>query len=468
MSLEILKIDTPTLGDRGYIAHDGKTALVVDPQRDIDRLEAVLSEKKLSLGAVVETHMHNDYVSGGLTLARKYQATYITNSEDPVAFERVGAKDMDEFSIGNFGIKAIHTPGHTFTHLSYILSDASGSVKGIFTGGSLLHGSTGRPDLLGQGKANELAHLQHASANRITQLLADETPIYPTHGFGSFCAATSTSGTSSTIKDEKSGNPALLLSPADFVAQTLAGLDAFPAYYQHMGPANLAGAGPIDLSELPRLTSEELLKAIAGPDWVIDLRSKDFWAQGHLQGTLNFGSTGSFATYLGWLFPYERELILISDKADEIAVAQRELVRIGIDRPKASFLGNIDSVGETITTELVKFSDVPAILDNDKISILDVRRNSERNASHIAGSIHIPLHELSARISELPADKTIWVHCAGAYRAAIAAGLLQNAGLDTVLINESYEKVFEVAGLPLISGGADLGPIAPSDIKVAN
>ena len=235
-----------------------------------------------------------------------------------------------------------------------------------------------------------------------------------------------------------------------------------------MGPANLAGAGPIDISELPRLTSEELLKAIAGPDWVIDLRSKDFWAQGHLQGTLNFGSTGSFATYLGWLFPYERELILISDKADEIAVAQRELVRIGIDRPKASFLGNIDSVGETITTELVKFSDVPAILDNDKISILDVRRNSERNASHIAGSIHIPLHELSARISELPADKTIWVHCAGAYRAAIAAGLLQNAGLDTVLINESYEKVFEVAGLPLISGGADLGPIAPSDIKVAN
>ena len=133
-----------------------------------------------------------------------------------------------------------------------------------------------------------MAHLQHASANRITQLLAYETPIYPTHGFGSFCAATSTSGTSSTIKDEKSGNPALLLSPADFVAQTLAGLDAFPAYYQHMGPANLAGAGPIDLSELPRLTSEELLKAIAGPDWVIDLRSKDFWAQGHLQGTLNF------------------------------------------------------------------------------------------------------------------------------------------------------------------------------------
>ena len=159
---------------------------------------------------------------------------------------------------------------------------------------------------------------------------------------------------------------------------------------------------------------------------------------------------------------------MISDIADEIAAAQRELVRIGIDRPKASFLGSLDSVGETVTTELVKFSDVPAILGNDKIAILDVRRNSERNASHIAGSIHIPLHELSTRISELPTDRSIWVHCAGAYRAAIAAGLLQNAGLTAVLINEPYEKVFEVAGLPLISGAIDHGPVAPSDIKVAN
>ncbi len=465
MSITVISLDTPTLGDRGYIAHDGKTALVVDPQRDIDRVEQVLTENSLNLGAVVETHMHNDYVSGGLVLAQNHQATYITSAEDPVAFKRTAAHDLDEFAIGNFGIKALHTPGHTFTHLSYVLHNESGNPTGIFTGGSLLHGSTGRPDLLGDSHAAELARLQHGSAHRITEMLEDGTPIYPTHGFGSFCAATSTSGTASTIKDETLTNPALLLPVEQFISQALAGLDNFPAYYKHMGPRNLAGAGPIDLSELPRLSSQELLKVIASDAWVVDLRDKDIWAKGHLAGTINFGISGSFATYLGWLFPYEKEIILISDQEQQISLAQRELVRIGIDRPKASFVGDVSTVGETMPTSLVHFKDVPAVLSDPQILVLDVRRNSEREASHIAGSSHIPLHELSDRMAELPKEKTIWVHCAGAYRASIAASLIQNAGFNSVLINEPYEKVFSVPELPLVTGSSDQGPIAPSDLK---
>jgi glyoxylase-like metal-dependent hydrolase (beta-lactamase superfamily II)/rhodanese-related sulfurtransferase len=465
MTIKVINIETPTLGDRGYIAHDGKTALVVDPQRDIDRVEQVLSDLSLELGAVVETHMHNDYVSGGLVLARKYQAKYITSAEDPVAFDRVAAHDLEEFSIGNFGIKALHTPGHTFTHLSYILMDEQGKSTGIFTGGSMLHGSTGRPDLLGQAHAAKLAQLQHGSAHRITEFLDDAAPIFPTHGFGSFCAATSTSGSSSNIQDEKRGNPALLLTVERFVSETLAGLDTFPAYYKHMGPANLAGAGPIDLSELPRLSTEELLKRIAGDSWVVDLRDKDSWAKAHLAGTMNFGITGSFATYLGWLFPYEKELVLISDKANDISVAQRELVRIGIDRPSASFVGAMDNFAEILDAEVVLFKDVPEALTNSKIVVLDVRRNSERQASHIKGSKHIPLHELEGRLGELSTEKIYWVHCAGAYRASIATSIIQNAGLKIVLINEPYEKALEVKELEIVSGSADHSPVAPSDLK---
>ena len=464
MSLNVISLDTPTLGDRGYIAHDGKIALVVDPQRDIDRVEQVLSENNLTLGAVVETHMHNDYVSGGLVLSQNYQATYITSAEDPVAFKRTAAHDLEEFAIGSFGIQALHTPGHTFTHLSYVLHDESGKAIGIFTGGSLLHGSTGRPDLLGDSFAAELARLQHGSAHRVTELLEESTPIYPTHGFGSFCAATSTSGNSSTVKDEKLGNPALLLPVEQFVTQTLAGLDDFPAYYKHMGPRNHAGAAPIDLSELSRLSTDELLKTIASDAWVVDLRDKEQWAKGHLAGTVNFGVSGSFATYLGWLFPYEKELVLISDQAEQIALAQRELVRIGIDRPKASFLGDVRTIGGTVPTPLVQFKDVPVILSDSSIRVLDVRRNSERETSHIANSSHIPLHELAQRMSELPTDKTFWVHCAGAYRASIAASIIQNAGLSVVLINEPYEKVFTVPDLPLVTGSSDHGPVAPSDV----
>jgi len=465
MTIHILNIDTPTLGDRGYIAHDGKTALVVDPQRDIDRVEQVLADNSLELGAVVETHMHNDYVSGGLVLARKHQAKYITNADDPVAFERVAAHDLDEFSVGNFGIKALHTPGHTFTHLSYILVDGQGKSTGIFTGGSLLHGSTGRPDLLGPDNATKLAQLQHGSAHRIADLLEDSTPIFPTHGFGSFCAATSTSGDSSTIEDEKKSNPALKLTIERFVSETLAGLDTFPAYYKHMGPANIAGAGAIDLSELPRLSTDELLKRIAGDNWVVDLRDKDSWAKAHLSGTLNFGVSGSFATYLGWLFPYEKELVLISDKANDISVAQRELVRIGIDRPSASYVGEMTDFKDLQDAKVVKFEDVPQALKDSEIVVLDVRRNSERQASHILGSLHIPLHELSNRISELSKEKTYWVHCAGAYRASIAASIMQNAGLNVVLINEPYEKALQVKALEITSGAIDHSPVAPSDIK---
>lgn len=465
MTIEIINVDTPTLGDRGYIAHDGKTALVVDPQRDIDRVEQVLADHSLELGAVVETHMHNDYVSGGLVLAKKYQAKYITSADDAVSFDRVAARDLEEFSIGNFGIKALHTPGHTFTHLSYILVDQQGKSIGIFTGGSLLHGSTGRPDLLGADHAIKLAQLQHGSAHRITEFLDNAAPIYPTHGFGSFCAATSTSGSASIIQDEKRGNPALLLTMERFVSETLAGLDTYPAYYKHMGPANLAGAGPIDLSELPRLSTDELLKRIASDDWVVDVRDKDSWANAHLAGTTNFGVSGSFATYLGWLFPYEKELVLISDKANDIALAQRELVRIGIDRPSASFVGAMDNIADVLVTKVVQFKDVPEALINSEVVVLDVRRNSEREASHLQGSKHIPLHELAARLGELSTEKIYWVHCASAYRASIAASIIQNAGLRIALINESYEKALEVKGLEIVSGSADHGPGAASDVR---
>jgi len=464
MTIEVINVDTPTLGDRGYIAHDGKTALVVDPQRDIDRVEQVLSDHSLELGAVVETHMHNDYVSGGLVLARKYQAKYITSADDPVSFDRVAAHDLDEFSIGNFGIKALHTPGHTFTHLSYILIDERGKSTGIFTGGSMLHGSTGRPDLLGHDHATKLAQLQHGSAHRITEFLDDTAPIFPTHGFGSFCAATSTSGSSSNIEDEKRTNPALLLTVERFASETLAGLDTFPSYYKHMGPANLAGAGPVDLSELPRLSTDELLKRIAGDSWVVDLRDKDSWAKAHLAGTINFGVSGSFATYLGWLFPYEKELVLISDKANDITFAQRELVRIGIDRPSASFVGSMGNFAEVLDAEVVQFKDVPEALTNPEIVVLDVRRNSERQASHLKGSKHIPLHEIEGRLRELTNEKIYWIHCGGAYRASIAASIIENAGFKIVLINEPYEKALEIKELEIVSGSIDHSPGAPSDL----
>jgi hydroxyacylglutathione hydrolase len=463
MSITVINLDTPTLGDRSYIAHDGNSALVIDPQRDIDRVTAILDREGVTLDTVVETHMHNDYVSGGLVLAREFGAKYITSAEDPVKFDRTPAKDLEEFQVGSFGIKALKTPGHTFTHLSYILMDGTGKSERIFTGGSMLHGSTGRPDLLGPEKAPILAKHQHESAHRIVSLLDDSVSIHPTHGFGSFCAATSTSGNSSTIADEKISNPALSMDLERFISETLAGLDAFPAYYKYMGPANHAGASAIDLSELKRMSTDEIVAALSHGSYVVDLRNREKWAAAHLPGTLNFGLDGSFATYFGWIFPYEKEVILLSDRSEDIAIAQRELVRIGIDRPEGAYIG--EEFDTTSSIECVTFDDLPQALKDEGIVVLDVRRNGERHASHIAGTKHIPFHELGERAKELPKDKKIWVHCAGAYRAAAAAGMLERAGLTPVLINEPYEKALTVAALEIVAGGRDAGPIAPSDLK---
>lgn len=457
MSLKIINLDTPTLGDRSYIVHDGKTALVIDPQRDIDRVEEIIETENLHIGAVVETHMHNDYVSGGLVLARKYGAQYVTSAQDQVSFDRQAVQDNEVINVGGFAIKAIHTPGHTFTHMAFILLTPENNEQSIFTGGSMLHGSSGRPDLLGWDNAAALAGLQHESIHRIVDLLDDKITIHPTHGFGSFCAATPTSGDSSTIADEKRNNPALLLDKESFISKTLTGLDTFPTYFKLMSAINSAGAGPIDISELKAFSTDEMLTALDTGVWALDLRSRNSYIRGHVPGTLSFGLDGSFASYFGWIFPYEDSLILLSDKQEDIATAQRELVRIGIDRPIAAFVNNLKDIPGLKKNREVTFKDVPEGLNDPDVLILDTRSDGERRTSHIQGTIHIPFYELAARITELQHEKEIWVHCASGYRASVALGILESAHYKAVLVNDDYENTARVAGLKIITGITQAG-----------
>ena len=284
--VEVVAIDTPALGDRSYLAHDGQVAVVVDPQRDIDRVLDLAAARGVRITHVFETHLHNDYVTGGLALARATGAAYHVNAADPVAFDRVPAGDRDLIEVSPvMRVRVIATPGHTFTHLSYVL-EAAGRAHAVFTGGSLLYGSTGRPDLLGSGHAEELAHAQFASAHRLAAELPEDADVYPTHGFGSFCSATQSEGTSSTIGRERRANPALILDEDRYVTELLAGLDAYPAYYAHMGPANAAGPSGADLSVPRRADAAELRRRIEAGEWVVDLRARRAFAAGHLAGTL--------------------------------------------------------------------------------------------------------------------------------------------------------------------------------------
>ena len=339
--IEIIPIDTESLGDRSYIAHDTTVAVVVDPQRDIDRVLGLTEPRGLRITHVLETHIHNDYVTGGFQLAQRVGAQYCVNADDPVAYERRPVRDGDVIEAGEMRIRVMATPGHTFTHLSFAVADAEGTPVGVFTGGSLLYGSTGRPDLLGFEHADPLARHQWSSAHRLARELPEETGVFPTHGFGSFCSATQSEGLSSTIGNEKTANPVLRQSEDDYVEELLAGLVAYPAYYAHMGPANAAGPGTIDLSAPETADPAELRRRIDAGEWVVDLRTRTAFAAGHLPRSFSFGLDGSFVTYLGWIIPWGTPVTLLGETENDVAEAQREMVRIGIDRPAAMATGGV-------------------------------------------------------------------------------------------------------------------------------
>jgi hydroxyacylglutathione hydrolase len=450
--IEIVAIDTPELGDRGYLATDGAVALVVDPQRDFDRVERVAAERGVPITHVFETHIHNDYVTGGLALASSVGAVYYVNAADQVTFDRTPVADGDLVKVGDMRIQAIGTPGHTFTHLSYALSDGD-QVLAAFTGGSLLNGSTGRTDLLGAEHKLALTKAQFGSARRLASELPGTASVCPTHGFGSFCSATPTISGPSTIADERRVNPALTSSEADYVAQLLAGLDAYPAYYAHMGPANMAGPAAPDMTPPRVADAGELSRRIEAGEWVVDLRSRTAFAAGHLVGALNFELGTSLATYLGWLIPWSMPLTLIGDTPEAVAMAQRDLCRIGIDKIESAAWGppSVWAAGQRLEQfPTADFATLAGRADRASLVVLDVRRFGERQDSHIWGSVHIPLHELSARMGELPAGE-IWVHCAAGYRAAVAASFLAARGRQVVAINDQFGSASE-SGLPVVTG----------------
>jgi glyoxylase-like metal-dependent hydrolase (beta-lactamase superfamily II)/rhodanese-related sulfurtransferase len=450
--LTILPIETPTLGDRSYLVHDGEVAFVVDPQRDIDRVLDLLEEHGVRLTHVFETHIHNDYVTGGLALAQRTGAQYLVNGEDDVSFVRTPVADGQVVEVGGrMRVTALATPGHTFTHLSYALTDGdSGEQVAVFTGGSLLYGATGRPDLLGPEHTHDLVRHQHASAHKLADLLPDDAEVFPTHGFGSFCSATQSDATESTIGQEKRSNPVLTQDEQTYVDELLAGLGAYPTYYAHMAPANSDGPSEPDLSLPSVADAVELRRRIEAGEWVVDLRTRTAFAAGHAPGTLNFGLDGGFATYLGWLVTWGTPITLLGESAEDVAEAQRELVRIGIDRPAAHATGGPEdwSDRELSSFPTATFADLAQVRHHREVVILDVRRADEHDKARIDGAVNVPIHELPQRLADVPAGE-VWVHCAGGYRASVAASFLSAAGMTLVAVDDSFDNA-EKVGLHLV------------------
>ena len=439
----VVTLETPELGDRSYLVHDGKEGFVLDPQRDIERVLEAAKEAGVEIRGVAETHIHNDYVTGGYELATQLQVPYYVNEADEVSFERSGVKDGSVLSIGSLSVEVVATPGHTRNHLSYVVTD--GSTEGVvLSGGSMLFGSVGRTDLISAELTEPLAKAQFHSVRRLVTKFPESFGVYPTHGFGSFCSSVATTGdSSSTLGEERLHNIVFKFDDEELFAKTIiAGLTAYPKYYAHMGRLNSVGPRAPRF-ELPILQSaNDIYARIMRGEWIIDLRSRHDFAKAHIRGTYNIEFGGSFTTFFGWVVPFDAEVTLMAEDISKFEQARVDLSRIGFDNIRNAVIGDVslltnDSMPSS-SYEVLSFADLENI-EQDYV-IVDVRRHDEWNSRFIDGAQHVPLELVHEFRTSLNDEDLHMVHCQSGYRASIAASLMDAVGKRVLLINDDFDS----------------------------
>ncbi len=426
------------LGNSAYLVDlgDGR-ALAVDAARDLRALHEAAAKRALSVTYAADTHLHADFLSGAVQLAHDHGAAVLASAAGRRAFPHTALGDGDEVDLGGLTLRALSTPGHTDEHLSYLLLDGDQEL-GVFTGGSLIVGSAARTDLLGPDRTEQLARSQYRSLHRLA-MLPDQTPVWPTHGAGSFCSAPPGAERLTTIGAQKQAN-ALLAAPDEdaFVQQLLASLGSYPAYFDCLAEANRRGPAVLSaVPALPALTASQVKNLMVQGGHVIDVRPAAHYAAGHILGALSIPLREAFATWLGWLLPAGQPLVLLADDDQDLAEAVWQALKIGYEHLAGYLAGGMPAWLENGGTQATT-----AFLTADRTHarrpFLDVRQRSEYAAGHVPGALHIELGGLAARAADVP-DGAV-VACGHGERAMTAASLLERAGR---------------AGLTVLNGGPE-------------
>ncbi|MCX6021350.1 MAG: MBL fold metallo-hydrolase [Chloroflexi bacterium] len=434
---------TPGLGDNSYLLTAGDEAALVDPQRDAWRFVQEAADRGTPVRYVLETHVHNDYVSGAREAQAMTGAEIAAPARGGYAFPHRRMAEGDEIRLGDYRIVALETPGHTPEHLAWVVyRDGLPEPVAVFTGGSLLVGGAGRTDLLGPDLTEELTVAQFHSLRRLAAL-PDGVQVLPTHGAGSFCAvpAPAPDERTSTMGRERRRNPALAAPTSTaFVLQQLDGLSPAPAYYRHMGPINRQGPLLLEgLPSTPPLSVDQAVQRIAAGAWVVDARASAAFAAAHLPGAINIELGDSFATYVGWVVPFGAPLILVLPETGVLAETVTQLMRIGYEQVSGYLWNGVDDWRESgrpvRSYQTANVGELcQAFVEGRPIRLLDVRQEVEWNAGHFPESMHIFIGDLPSIVGDVPTDCEVWVACATGYRAAIAASLLDRAGIPVRLV----------------------------------
>ena len=473
--MDLEQIVTPGLGNTTYLLSSDGEAVVVDPPRDAWRVTAVADARGWRLTHVVETHVHNDYLSGAMELRADRRAVIVAPARGRYAFEHRGADEGDAVEVGGLRLVARATPGHTPEHLAWeVLADGAAAPSAVLTGGSLLVGSAGRTDLLGTDATDGLTRAQFASL-RTLAALPDEVAVLPTHGAGSFCTAGPVDGArTSTIGSERRLNP-LLAAPdeAAFRLALLGRLGAYPSYYDAMAPINRAG--PVVQGRpvvAPQLDAAAFRAAVTAGAHVVDGRPRAEFAAGHLPGSLNIELNDSFASYVGWFVPFGAPIALVLPEPlrEALDTAAVMLFRIGYDRLVGGLAGGIAAwEGSGGAIEAFPITTIQALhagaLAGENGYALDVRDPGEwRDDGVVPGAMRIPLGDLPAQLATMPRDGPVTVMCKSGARASIAASLLDAAGVDVRLVARGGAPDWPSGTMPERPGE---GGISTSGGKVA-
>jgi hydroxyacylglutathione hydrolase len=414
------------LGNSAYLVDlgDGR-ALVVDVSRDLRAVHAAAHKRGLTVAFAADTHLHADFLSGAHQLAATAGAQVLASANGGREFANTGLRDGDEVDLGGLRLRALTTPGHTHEHLAFLLLDGDHEV-GVFTGGSLLVGSAARTDLVAPDQTEALARAQYASLHRLAALPGD-VDVWPTHGAGSFCSAPPGAERTSTIARELATNPLLAAGDEDaFVSALLGSLGSFPPYFLRLGDLNRRGPALLpDTVGIASLDVETARRHLAGGAVLVDVRPLARFAAGHVPGALSIPLRPVFATWLGWLAPPDRPIVVVRDAEQDPAEIVWQAAKIGYDNLIGEISGGIDpwsSAGFELTrTSLVG----PDRLDG--VRVLDIRQTPEFVAGHLPGAVHIELGDIATRAADLPREPTV-VMCGHGERAMGAASLLERAG----------------------------------------
>ncbi len=452
------------LAHASYLVGDEETgiAAVVDPQRDIDQYLAFAGEHGLRIAHVFLTHLHADFIAGHLELRDRAGATIYLGQAAKPEYKATALHDGDVIEFGRVRLRALETPGHTPESVSLVVYDLAVSASvphAVLTGDTLFIGDVGRPDLLAAPgwSGADLGGLLYDSLREKLLTLPDSSLVYPAHGAGSLCGKALSTETVSTMGEQRRVNYALQpMSKGAFIDMVTADQPETPPYFSYDAEMNARERQTLHQAlarELRPLTLDDVLTAQQRGAQLLDTRDPVEFAAAHLRGSINVGLGGQYATWAGTVLTREAPIVLVAEPGAEPESAMR-LGRIGFDNVEGYLEGGLRSAEPrpdliASTERLSPERAAERIASPSPPIVVDVRAVSERARVHIPGSVHVPLNRLIERIDTLPTDRPVLLHCAGGYRSAIAASVLQRSGFEQVSEIAGGISAWEQAGLPV-------------------